>query len=78
MDMHVQALDVMAVNLPPKHIFPEVFSFSQAAVRENSAAARHGAILALLTIVEGCAAAVKKKLHEVLQVPINELLAHTR
>ena len=64
----LQALDVMAVNLPPKHIFPEVFAFSKAAINSTSPAARHGAVLALLMVTEGCANAIRKKLHDVLQV----------
>lgn len=64
----LQALDVMAINLPPKHIFPEVFAFSKAAIENASPATRHGAVLALLMVTEGCANAVRKKLHDVLQV----------
>ncbi|KAK9818938.1 hypothetical protein WJX74_003705 [Apatococcus lobatus] len=63
-----EALDVMAVNLPPKHIFPEVFAFSKAAVENTAAAVRHGAVLALLMVTEGCAAAIRKKLQDVLEV----------
>lgn len=64
----LQALDVMAINLPPKHIFPEVLAFSKAAVENGSPAARHGAVLALLMVTEGCANAIRKKLHDVLEV----------
>ena len=66
---------MMAINLPPKHIFPAVFSFSRAAIQDPLPAARHGAILALLMIMEGCAAAARKKLQEVLQVGIHHPLA---
>ena len=60
----------MAINLPPKYIFPEVFAFSKRVVESSSAAARHGAVLALLTVTEGCNTAICKKLPEVFQVRI--------
>ena len=64
----------MAINLPPKYIFPEVFAFSKRAVESSSVAARHGAVLALLTVIEGCATAICKKLLEVFQVSMHSVI----
>ena len=59
----------MAINMPPKLIFTEVFNFSKAAIESHIPAARHGAVLTLLMVTEGCAGAICKKLPDILQVP---------
>lgn len=58
----------MAINLPAKHVLPEVLSFAKAAAHSNSTDQQAAACLVVAVVAEGACEAVRKRINEVLQV----------
>lgn len=65
---NVQAIDVLALNLPSKHVLPEALSYAQTAIQSPDPLQRAAACTVIVDVVEGCADAVRKQLPVVLQV----------
>lgn len=66
----MQALDVLALNLPSKHVLPEALSFAQTAIHSPDPLQRAAACTVIVDVAEGCADAVRKHLPAILQVRI--------
>ncbi len=64
----MQALDVLALNLPSKHVLPEALSFAQTAIQSPDPLQRAAACTVIVDVAEGCADAVRKHLPAILQV----------
>ena len=65
---HAQAIDVLALHLPSKHVLPEALAYAQQAVRAGDPLQRAAACTVIVDLAEGCADAVRKQLPAVLQV----------
>ncbi|KAK9905642.1 hypothetical protein WJX75_003705 [Coccomyxa subellipsoidea] len=63
-----QALDVLALNLPSKHVLPEALSFAQTAIQSPDPHQRAAACTVIVDVAEGCADAVRKQLTLILQI----------
>ena len=66
--MRAQAIDVLALNLPSKHVLPEALAYAQQAIHSADALQRAAACTVIVDLAEGCADAVRKQLPAVLQV----------
>ncbi|BDA47413.1 Importin-4 [Coccomyxa sp. Obi] len=63
-----QAIDVLALNLPSKHVLPEALSYAQTAIQSPDPLQRAAACTVIVDVAEGCADAVRKQLPVVLQI----------
>ena len=63
-----QALDTLAINLPAKHVLPEVLIFAKAVGHSSSPDQQVAACLVVAVVAEGACEAVRKRINEVLQV----------
>jgi hypothetical protein len=50
-----QLVDLLALNVPAKHVLPEALQFASDAVRSGDPKRRHAAVAALGIVAEGCA-----------------------
>jgi hypothetical protein len=66
----MQAMDVLALNLPAKHVLPEALSFAQKAIGSPDPRHRAAACTVIVDVAEGCADAVRKQLLPVLQARV--------
>jgi hypothetical protein len=65
-----QTIDVLALELPTKHVFPGLLAFAKAAVRSPEVDARRGACIALSACAEGCSDSARRRMDDVLQVSV--------
>lgn len=66
--LDAQAIDVLALHLPSKHVLPEALAYAAGAIRSPDPLQRAAACTAIVDVAEGCADAVRKQLPTVLQV----------
>ncbi|KAG2492093.1 hypothetical protein HYH03_009587 [Edaphochlamys debaryana] len=61
-----QALDAVALHLPPPSVFPAVMAFAREALASPQPPHREAALTALAVIFEGCAEPLRKRLKDVM------------
>ena len=77
-EMHVQTVaarlvDLLALNVPAKHVLPEVFAFASGAIRDADPRRRHAAVACLGIVAEGCAEGAGERAGEVVPLLVDAL-----
>jgi hypothetical protein len=68
-----EVLDTMAMNLPKKHVFPQILNFALANLKNPDHNWREAGVMALGVISEGCHEAMKGQLEDVLKLVLEAL-----
>ena len=68
-DLYVmQTLDVLALELPTRHVLPDALAFAREAIQAPDTNRRWAACTVLVVCAEGCANGMRAALPEVLKV----------